>query len=223
MFAQLHTITVPAKERGSFRFCSNVHSPRELALTARAGSFSLVPLLLIMVLAVLIAPAEGQTDSNQEFINRRQQVRTAPLTTSKGIYAHYCDHCHGETGKGDGRLWATELPPPGPADLTTTHLDRAALVKFIAEGSAASGRQSNFCPPWGRTISKPDTERLARYVVSLRGPAQITTNRPETQLAGAPFPWALLGLILAEVALLVWLVRRKRGPSHVVPEDPAVR
>ncbi len=223
----------------------------ETHFQAREG---LIPFLPSMVAVSLLgALAEGPTDEEraagrEEFINRRRQVQGAALTTREGLYLHYCAHCHGEQGKGDGRLWTTGPSRPASAnlDLSTTQRDQAALVKFITEGSAASGG-SNFCPPWGRTISPPNVQRLARYIGLLGGtaspaaggtaspaaggtasPAAGGTAEPpppqaETQPAGAPFPWDLLGLILAEVGLLLWMVLRNRGSSHVVPENLAVR
>ncbi len=203
---------------------------RELAARLRKRLFALLPSALALLLSV--ASAEAQTGGREEFINRRQQILGAPLTTPEGLYLHSCAHCHSETGTGNGRLWATELSRelslPGPADLTATQLNQAALVKFIAQGSAASGRPSSFCPPWGRTISPPDVERLARHILSLSGAAQPPAQEEETQVSEsktspAGTPWRLLGVIVAEVGLLVWMVQRKKGPAHVVSKDPAVR
>ena len=166
--------------------------------------------------------AEEPTAGREEFINRRRQVQGAALTTREGLYLHYCAHCHGEQGKADGRLWTTGESRPALTDLSTTQLDQAALVKFITEGSAASGR-SNFCPPWGKTISPPNVQRLARHIGSLGGTKEPPPPRMEIQPASAPFPWDLLGLILAEIGLLVWMILRNRGHSHAVPKNPAVR
>lgn len=168
-----------------------------------------------------VPTSEEPTVPREEFINRRRQVQGAALMTREGLYAHYCAHCHGEQGKGGGRLWTTGESRPALSDLGATQLDQAALVKFITEGSAASGR-SNFCPPWGQAISPPNVQRLARHIVSLSG-----TEEPpppaEPQLAEEPFPWGLLGLILAEVGLLVWMILRNRELSHALPKNSAVR
>ena len=59
--------------------------------------------------------AGGQTAGADEFINRRRQVQGAALTTREGLYLHYCAHCHGEQGKGDGRLWTTGRIAAGAA------------------------------------------------------------------------------------------------------------
>ncbi len=188
---------------------------------------TLARLETIMVLALLVAPAEGQTPAGEEFINRREEARDAFLATPAGIYLHYCAHCHGDNGTGGGRLWSTGLSPT-PADLTATQLDQAALVEFITKGSAASGGESSFCPPWGRTISAPNVQRIARHIVSLSGSPPPRTQEEETQASelktpSAGTPWKLLGVIVAEIGLLLWMVFRKRGPSHAVSKDPAVR
>ncbi len=172
---------------------------------------------LAVLMALIMAPgAEGQ-----EFVNRRDEARGAFLATGQGIYAHYCAHCHGEDGQGSGRLWATELTPK-PADLTATKLDPDALVKFITEGSAASGK-SNLCPPWGRTIPPQAVERLALYLLSLRGDTPSPSSKSLTSPAPPhqSFPWLLAIIILVETVLLGWLLRRRKARNGTAL-DPAV-
>lgn len=170
---------------------------------------------------LLAAPAPDAAEGQEEFTNRREQARGAYLATPQGIYGHYCAHCHGEDATGGGRLWALELSPQ-PTDLTALAADVSYLATAIRDGSAAQGK-SNLCPPWGRTISPADIDRLARYVASLDSktpPASSESGTPPIA-AGEPFPWLLAGIVLAEGGLLWRLLRRKRevpgGVSHGSP------
>jgi len=155
-----------------------------------------------VVLLTVLTPAVclGQEDLT---IDRREQARDAFLATPRGVYGHYCAHCHGENGTGGGRLWASELSPP-PADLTALGTDRDYVIEAIREGSAVHG-ESNLCPPWGRTISATNIERLAQYVVSL---GSGVAPEIEVQPDGEPFPWLLVLVVLAEIAVLGWTLRR---------------
>ncbi len=179
-----------------------------------------------VVFAIFLAWCASHLAQGQELIERREQARAAFLASPEGIYGHYCAHCHGEGGVGNGRLWATELSPK-PTDLTASDLDEAALVKFITQGSAALGK-SSFCPPWGRTISAANIERLALYIRSLRGEATLPASAPAASAAarepaGDPFPWKLAGVVLAELLVLGWLFRRWKETQNAVPENPPLR
>ena len=176
---------------------------------------------LIIALAVIPALASVPVALGEELINRRQQARQAFLAAPHGLYLHYCAHCHGEDGTGGGRLWASELPAT-PTDLTALRVDKEYVVAVIRDGSAAHGK-SNLCPPWGRTISSANVDRLAQYVVSLG--SQSSSQRP-APLAPArqPLPWGLLAVVLGEAVLLGWVLRQqKKEVFNVLPQDPLVR
>lgn len=173
-----------------------------------------------LCLAVLIpAGAEGQ----QEFINRREEARAAVLATPQRMYAHYCAHCHGDDATGTGRLWASDLSPQ-PADLTAIGADGNYLIAAIRDGSAAHGK-SNLCPPWGRTISSIDIERLAQYIASLgsKGSPVVSELGTPPKPVREPFPWIVVGLLLAESGLLWRMLRPGKDVSHALSDDPALR
>lgn len=153
----------------------------------------------------------------QELINRREQARPAFLATPSGIYGHYCAHCHGDDAKGGGRLWATELQP-SPPDLTALAADKEYLLAVIRDGSGAQGK-SNLCPPWGRTISPANQERLAQYIVSLISEASPPQPAIPTKPVTEPFPWLLLAVLLGEMVFLWRMLRPKKEVSNVVPQD----
>jgi mono/diheme cytochrome c family protein len=184
--------------------------------------------------ALAMVPFIWQTGRGQEIINRQEQARGMVLTTPQSIYRHYCAHCHGENAMGGGRLWASELSPT-PANLTTLGVSEDYLIAAIRDGSTAHGK-SNLCPPWGRTISPANIERLARYIASLGGKKPTDSNPSVSSMLTAtpeavrePFPWLLSIVLLAEIGLLGWILRAKAlsgqrstvTPKEGEPLDPA--
>ena len=155
-------------------------------------------------------PARSSLTVTQDeaFINRRDEARSAFLVSPQGIYGQYCSHCHGEQGRGDGRLWVTELSPK-PADLTSLKADKAYVMDAIRNGSAAHDK-SNLCPPQGRTISAENIDRLAEYILSLDSQNEPATLTVAAAWEGEGSPWLLCVVLLAEVALLAWMCRSAR-------------
>lgn len=182
----------------------------------KRGAFALVTVAFI-----------SQTGRGQEIINRQEQARRMVLTTPQSIYRHYCAHCHGEDAMGGGRLWASELSPT-PANLTTLGVSEDYLITAIRDGSASHDK-SNLCPPWGRTISPANIERLARYVVSLGDktslspPARAEAGGSLSEPVREPFPWVLGVFILAEVGVLGVMFQLRKGGASRVPQDPVMR
>lgn len=173
-------------------------------------------LTAVMALALVMSLWPLQAARAQELINRREQARRAFLASPEGIYRHYCSHCHGDDAMGGGRLWASELSP-SPADLTALGLDMESLMAAIRDGSASQGK-SNLCPPWGRTISPANLQRLAQYIVSLgeeTSPPASQSAVP-TEPVGEPLPWLLAAVLFGELALLWRMLRRKKEASNVV-------
>ncbi|MFQ5776568.1 MAG: c-type cytochrome [Terriglobia bacterium] len=183
----------------------------------------LVRLTVMTAFALLPAASLAQVSRGEELINRRDQARAAFLATPQAIYRHYCAPCHGESGEGEGSFWASELEPK-PTDLTALVADKEYVLQIIRDGSDAHGK-SNLCPPWGRTISPANQERLAQYVVSLRSdipppPAQpVVSTQPPTE----PFPWLLVLVLLGEMVFLWRMFRPKKEVSNVVPQDSPLR
>ena len=141
---------------------------------------------VMSIIAVVVSAVSPQAARGEELINRREQARQAFLATPQGLYQHYCAHCHGEDGKGGGRLWASDLPAR-PADLTSLGKDKQYLAAAMRDGSAAQGK-SNLCPPWGRTLSPANVERLAQYIISLGGKTPTPLSQPQIlpETAGEP-------------------------------------
>lgn len=90
------------------------------------------------------------------------------IRNGKVIYLEHCSPCHGETGKGDGKYYASGLKPR-PRDLTslgfTDRKGEEYLTKVIKEGTAAVGK-SPFCPPWGATLG--EDEKIENIIAFLK-------------------------------------------------------
>lgn len=86
------------------------------------------------------------------------------------LYAHYCQACHGESGRGDGRFYASSLEP-APADFTAPAFRSARtddqLHAAIALGSRRMGK-SDLCPAWGQTFSTTEVGYLVAYIRQLQ-------------------------------------------------------
>ena len=160
------------------------------------------------LLAIVLAA--GTAAGGEDLVDRRGAARGAFRADPKGLFAHYCAHCHGADGKGNGRLWATGLAPK-PANLVALEADKEYLEESIRDGSRAHGK-SALCPPWGRTISRSDIDRLAHFLLSWRGAPKAV---PEESVAppGEAFPLLLVLVLVAELIVLLRLVvLRRRAP-----------
>lgn len=100
--------------------------------------------------------AEMSRDDKHELIH----------VNARNVYNHYCVHCHGLNGKGDGRSFAYELEPK-PRDFTDIEymakLNDEDIRKVIVGGSASVGK-SSLCPAWSDTFGDKMLEELIIYV-----------------------------------------------------------
>ncbi len=177
-------------------------------------------MLTSVLAAVLLGPGAA---GGEELINRRDEARKAVLVSPANIYRHYCEHCHGEEGKGNGRLWATELEHK-PTVLSQSKADKSYLIEAIREGSAVHEGKSNLCAPWGRTISAENIDRLAQHIISFRGgmePASSGEPVPASADSGSAgpdresFPWLIVFVLMVEVVVLWKLFgKRKQAASQ---------
>ncbi len=151
-------------------------------------------------------------------------------TTFKQMFEHFCGPCHGETGNGEGKNFASVLEP-GPVDLTDADymstMGDDNIIRVISGGTASVGK-SNLCPPWGKTFSENRIKGLAVYVRNLSLIPEEKTVEEETVddktnavsegskgVLGGVIIWGILGLVCAGMivgALNEWKIislRRK--------------
>ena len=137
----------------------------------------LVPLVLICGVLAIGAASCGRTRTPGELLkNPEAGESSADLARGSALYARYWSPCHGKTGLGDGRYFATALEAR-PTDLTRTDaatLEDARLLSWIQKGSAAFQR-SNLCPSWQYTLPSQDILAVARFVRSMR---KANTQKP---------------------------------------------
>lgn len=94
---------------------------------------------------------------------------SAQAAEAKQLFDFYCAQCHGLTGKGDGAN-VTEHFKTDPRNFTNVEemkkLSEADVVTVITDGGGAISK-SELMPPWGKTISKADIDKIAAYVWKL--------------------------------------------------------
>ena len=128
----------------------------------------------IIVLAIFIIALSCQNDSPEQedlaLEAAREFFRVTDVTVedSKRMYLHYCSVCHGAEGKGDG-FNAYNLEPK-PRDFTDSTFLRIADIAYVVKvitGGGLAVDLSAMMPPYGRTLTKTEIEKLAEYVLFL--------------------------------------------------------
>jgi mono/diheme cytochrome c family protein len=120
---------------------------------------------------LLLAAATGcsKTAPTRKPVAAKAPADSYELRLGKGIYRHYCQTCHGETGAGDG-FNAFNLDPR-PRDLSDPALQKkksdAELADTIRRGGAGVGL-SALMPPWGHTLSARQIDEVILSVRALR-------------------------------------------------------
>jgi mono/diheme cytochrome c family protein len=124
---------------------------------------------LVAFLLLLAASACSKRTPAPKAVAASAPVDSYELRLGKGIYGHYCQTCHGETGAGDG-FNAFNLDPR-PRDLSDPALQKkksdAELADTIRRGGAGVG-QSVLMPPWGHTLSARQIDEVILYLRALR-------------------------------------------------------
>ncbi len=94
---------------------------------------------------------------------------SAQAEEAKVLFDFYCAQCHGLTGKGDGPNVTKDFKTD-PRNFTNVaemqKLKSADVVTVITDGGGSISK-SELMPPWGKTISKADIDKIADYVWKL--------------------------------------------------------
>ena len=128
----------------------------------------------LVVLAMVIIALSCQNDSPQredlalEAAKEFFRVTDVTVEDSKRLYLHYCSVCHGAEGKGDG-FNAYNLDPKPRNFTDSTFLSKAdsAYVIEVIKGGGRAVELSAMMPPYGRTLTAEEIEKLAEYVLFL--------------------------------------------------------
>ena len=98
----------------------------------------------------------------------KNPVKSTPASIAAGkkLYDTQCTTCHGETGKGDGKLAASITTGPKPSDLTDATWKHGStdgeIFTLIKDGAKGTGMRG-----YGARLKDPDLWNVVNYVRSL--------------------------------------------------------
>lgn len=119
--------------------------------------------VILLVWAVIFT---GCSSDKIDELTLEKPIHQFSVKEGKRLFQRLCFPCHGESGKGDGIYWASDMDA-NPADLTKfTPAESSLIFKTIKYGSEAQGK-SNLCPPWKNNISDEEIEYIVSYVETL--------------------------------------------------------
>ncbi|MCH7690543.1 MAG: cytochrome c [candidate division Zixibacteria bacterium] len=128
----------------------------------------------LVVLAIFIIALSCQNDSPQredlalEAAKEFFRVTDVTVEDSKRMYLHYCSVCHGTEGKGDGfNAYNLDPKPKNFTDSTFLSKANSAYVIEVIKGGGQAVDLSAMMPPYGRTLTAEEIEKLAEYVLFL--------------------------------------------------------
>ena len=130
---------------------------------------------------------------------------------SKGekIYLHYCSHCHGATGYGDG--YNAEYMDKEPAELADHDFifkkSNRQLFRVIKLGGAGV-KKSPFMPVFGNTFSETQIWQLVAYIRFLAEDDSHPVMIPEDASTTAPSPSPINYAMVQDFSL--WFSRHGR-------------
>ncbi|CAI2718533.1 c-type cytochrome [Nitrospina watsonii] len=141
--------------------------------------------LKILFAAVLMwgLPATGWPNE----VGRLEDQFKALIQKGRALYLHYCAHCHGLTGNGDG--YNADHLDKSPAELSnpefTKKKSNEQIFRAIKLGGAGV-RKSHLMPAFGRTLSEAETWSLVAYIRFLGRDHDQPVFLPEDVKRGRP-------------------------------------
>jgi len=107
----------------------------------------------------------------------KNPVKATPesIAAGKAIYDKQCASCHGETGKGDGKMAASITTGPKPSDLSDATWKHGStdgeIFTLIKDDSKGTGMRA-----FGSRLKAEDIWNVVNYVRTL-GPKTTTKSR----------------------------------------------
>jgi cytochrome c oxidase cbb3-type subunit 3 len=122
--------------------------------------------LALSVLALSLTTSKTAHSTNNAIsVDDSRRVDDSQLSGAQ-VFNQHCILCHGEHGKGDGRL-AKLITNPSPADLTSSQKPVSYLRQIISKGGDAMARSPKM-PAWNEQLSKQDIDAVIGYIITLR-------------------------------------------------------
>ena len=117
---------------------------------------------------MFVQKLRADTEAAQSLLKQQSEKNPDMPNTELGrvVYENRCIICHGESGKGDGKMSKIIKDPP-PFNLTASIMPDDYLQMIIVKGGEAVGR-SKHMPPWGEELSDIEISSLIRYINQLR-------------------------------------------------------
>ena len=150
--------------------------------------YLLVIFFLIFTFYSPLFADESKYSSNDTLALSKSQKK------GKLLFLHYCAHCHGNKGGGDG--FNAEFLDKDPAELSSQKfqekISNKKLFRVINEGGAKV-KKSHLMPSFGSTLSEEEIWSLVAYVRYLGGwkikvkvPKNLNTKRPNNIAISKP-------------------------------------
>lgn len=131
-------------------------------MVSRIHSLSTV---LFLILGFPFAIWAGGGDDS---VDLKRKTPHELIKKGKTLFAHYCAHCHGLSGDGDG--FNAEFLDKEPAELSDakfqTKKTNHQIFRVIDKGGA-SARKSHLMPVFGKTLSETEIWALVAYIREL--------------------------------------------------------
>ena len=144
---------------------------------------SLITALLLIIGSSSVIWAGGGDDS----VDLKRKTPHFLVKKGKTLFVHYCAHCHGLSGAGDG--FNAEFLDKEPAELSDSKFQgkktNHQIFKVITKGGAGV-RKSHLMPVFGKTLSEAEIWALVAYIRDLGEgdshpvflPQGVDTDRP---------------------------------------------
>ncbi len=137
---------------------------------------------------------------------------SALINKGEPLFLHYCSHCHGIAGDGDG--YNAEYLDKEPAELSDREFvakkSNEQIYKIIDLGGRGV-RKSHLMPAFGRTLSEEELWSLVAYVRFLAGDTSHPVASPEAVQTTRPIVPQETAEALSDFSQ--WFLERSEEPS----------